>query len=336
MKRLPIVLVAFALLASSCAQIDRTKPRIGLAMRSFEDADSATIRGTIETAALDRAELAIIDGQNQQSAQDKQITSLLAKDLKAIAIEPIDGFSLGPTIDEAKAKKVPVVFFGLDPSDELMRSWDKLFFVGTGRAEAGEAQGEILAAFWKATPAADRDKDGVMRFVALTAAPAGQDSGSQADAAAKALGAAGIRTAMLASEGAGADSGTARLKMTSLLAKYGEKIEAVLCDDDDEALGAIEALRAAGYFKGRRHMPVVGAEGGELPQAVVAALASGSLLGVAQTNAAGQGKAVFDLAYALARGGSARRSGWKIIDAKYIWVPCRKITKDSLPAAASK
>jgi methyl-galactoside transport system substrate-binding protein len=332
MKRLPIVLAALALLAASCSQPDKAKPRIGLAMRAFDDAASVILRGTIETAALDRAELAIIDGKNQQSAQDKQVLSLFAKKLASIAINPVDGTSLSAVIDKAKADKVPVVFFGIEPSDESMRSWDKLFFVGTRRADAGAAQGEILADYWKASPAADRNKDGILQFAALTSAPAGPDAGAQAEAAAKALAAAGVRADMLASESGGGSIESARREAAALLAKYGDKIEAFICDDDDTALGAIEALKAAGYYKGKRRMPVVGADEGEPPDSVAAALASGELLGTAVKDQVGQGKAVFDLSYALARKAAPSKSGWKITDAKYVWVPCKKITKDSLSA----
>jgi methyl-galactoside transport system substrate-binding protein len=332
MKRLPIVFIALALMAASCAPSNKAKPRLGLAMRSFDDPVSVVIRGTIETAALDKAELAIIDGQNQQSAQNLQIDSLFDTKLKAIAINPIDGFSLGPVIEKAKKNQVPIVFFGLEPSDEWMRSWDKLFFVGSRQTEAGTAQGEILSAYWKSGPAADRNKDGSLQYVSLTAVPLGQDAGAQAEAATKAMNAAGIRTVMLASESAAGGDSAARRKMASLLGKYGDKIEAVICDDDETALGAIDALKAAGFDKGKKRMPVVGAGEGELPEAVAAALASGSLLGTAHTDTVSQGKAVFDLAYALARGASPARSGWRINDAKYVWVPWTKFTKGNLPA----
>jgi methyl-galactoside transport system substrate-binding protein len=327
-----LAFVALALLAASCTQTDKARPKIGLAMRSFDDSVSIVVRGTIETAALDRADLSIIDGQGQQSAQDKQTEAFFDKNVGAVAINPVDTASLGKIIDKAKAKKIPIVFFGLEPSDDSMRSWDKLFFIGTRRADKGAAQGEILASYWKATPTADRNKDGALQFVALTAAPTGLDEGSNADAAAKALNAAGIRTTMLGSETAAGGIAAAQQKAAALLAKYGDKIEAFICDDDETALGAADALKAAGYFKGKKHMPVVGAGEGEISEAIAAAIASGSLLGTAETDSAGQAKAVFDLAYALAKGAASWRSGLKITDAKYVWVPCKKITKDNLTA----
>jgi len=137
---------------------------------------------------------------------------------------------------------------------------------------------------------------------------------------------------MLGSETAAGGIAAAQQKAAALLAKYGDKIEAFICDDDETALGAADALKAAGYFKGKKRMPVVGAGEGEISEAIGAAIASGSLLGTAETDSAGQAKAVFDLAYALAKGVASWRSGLKITDAKYVWVPCKKITKDNLTA----
>ena len=48
-------------------------------MHSFDDPESVAIRRVIETAALDKADLSIIDGQNQQSTQDKQIDSFFER-----------------------------------------------------------------------------------------------------------------------------------------------------------------------------------------------------------------------------------------------------------------
>jgi methyl-galactoside transport system substrate-binding protein len=335
MNRLGIALAALALpalLAFSCAKADKSKPRIGLAMRAFDDEASVAIRGSIETAALGRAELAIIDGGNQQGAQDLQLPALLQRKLGCLAINPVDGASLGSLIVKAKAAKVPLVFFGLEPPDETMRSWDKLFFVGTREADAGTAQGEILASYWKSAPGADRNKDGLLQFAALISAPDGRGPGTQAEAAAKALGASGVRSAMQAMVLTAGGMEAARQKAAELIAEYGDKIEALICGDDETALGAIEALKAAGYYKGKKYTPVIGAGEGEPSTAIAEALASGRLLGTAVRDRAAQGKAVFDLAYALARNAAPAKSGWKITDAKYVWVPCKKLTKESLPA----
>jgi len=331
MQRLPIL--ALALIAASCSQRDLEKPRIGLVPPSA-DAASAVIRRSIEAAAQDKAELAIADSLDRQSAQNALAEALFEKELKAIAIDPVDVSYVDPIIAQAKAKRVPIVFFGLEPPRKTMRSWDKLFFVGTRREEIGAAQGEMLAAYWKANAAADRNKDGVLQFVALTAVEDEQESSRQAEAAAKALGAAGIPNLMLAEVGVEDGIAAARKKTAALIAVFGDRIEAFVCRDDDMALGAADALKAAGYAKGKRRVPIVGASVvgvPGIPATVAAAIASEVLLGTVFPDPAAQGKAVFDLAYALARGVAPWRTGWRITDAKYLWVPCRKIAKADLP-----
>jgi len=46
-------------------------------------------------------------------------------------------------------------------------------------------------------------------------------------------------------------------------------------------------------------------------------------------DAKNQGKATFDLAYALATGASPANAGWTMTDTKYVWVPYQKVTKDN-------
>jgi methyl-galactoside transport system substrate-binding protein len=334
MQRLPIL--AFALIAASCSQSDAAKPKIGLAPRSADDPSSAAVGKAIEIAARDKAELTVLESQGSRSAQGERASALLEKKLKALAIDPVNESFLGSIIEKAKAKRIPLVFFGFEPSRESMRSWDRLFYVGTRSIELGGAQGEMLAAYWKSNASADRNKDGALQFVALTREGETQESNQQAEAAAKALGAAGIPNLRLTQEDVEGGTAAAREKTTALIHLYGDRIEAVVCRDDETALGAAEALKAAGYYKGRRRVPVVGAGAiggsGEIPEAVVEAIETETLLGTALPDPAAQGKAIFDLSYALARGTAPWRSGWRITDAKYVWVPCKKLTKEALQA----
>jgi methyl-galactoside transport system substrate-binding protein len=335
MKRLPFALAVAALIFASCSPAGKERPKLGLAMHSFDDAVSVAIRRSIETAALDKADLAIINGQNQQSAQNMQVDSFFGRKLGSLAIDPVDTSALGPIIGKAKALRIPIVFFDRMPSDEAMRSWDKLFFVGTRGADAGAAMGEILSVYWKAEASADRNKDGIAQYVAMAGKAGGIDSALLAESCAKALTAAGIRTERLAADWTAADGKTARENAAALIAKFGDKIEAIVCGDNASALGAIDAYKAIGYFKGKKYIPIVCVGEGDLPSPIAEALSAGSLLGTALSDAESQGKAVFDLSYALAKGSDPSRAGWRITDAKYVWIPYKKYTTTA-PAAKRK
>ena len=95
------------------------------------------------------------------------------------------------------------------------------------------------------------------------------------------------------------------------------------------ALGAIEALKAAGYFSGDKFMPVVGVDA---TAPGLAAIKDGTLLGTAYNDGINQGKATFKLAYLLAQGKTPTKAdvGYDITDGKYVWVPYKGITKDNM------
>ena len=328
MKSIAFVLALIALIVASCSQAGKDRPKLGLALHSFDDSGSIAIRRSMETEALDKADLAIIDGQNQQSTQDMQVDSLFTGKIGAIAMDVVDARAMKSLIGKAKERRIPIVFFEHQPSDDAMRSWDKLFFVGTRETEGGTAQGEILAAHWKATPEADRNRDGRVQFIALDGELGGPDASVLADACIKALFAVHIKAERLASEPAGK---SARERTTALIAKYGDRIEAVICGDNTAALAAMDSFKAAGYFKPKRNMPIIGLGEGKVPAAIAGAVSAGTMLGAAYTDRGSQGKAIFDLAYALAKGANPSRAGWQITDAKYVWIPYKKYTNGPSP-----
>ena len=65
------------------------------------------------------------DSQNDQSKQNDQIDVLLAKGVKALAINLVDPAAAGTVIEKARGQNVPVVFFNKEPSRKALDSYDK-------------------------------------------------------------------------------------------------------------------------------------------------------------------------------------------------------------------
>lgn len=80
------------------------------------------------------------DSQNDQSKQNDQIDVLLAKGVKALAINLVDPAAAPVIIDKAKSNDIPVVFFNKEPSRKALDSYDKAWFVGTDSKESGVIQ----------------------------------------------------------------------------------------------------------------------------------------------------------------------------------------------------
>ncbi|MDR1588136.1 MAG: galactose/glucose ABC transporter substrate-binding protein MglB [Treponema sp.] len=300
------------------------QPKIGVAIYKFDDTFMSYTRNAIEESARDKAELTIVDSQNAQPVQNDQVDQFITRKMKAIAINPVDRTAAGAIIDKAKAGNVPVVFFNREPFKEDMAKWDKVYYVGAKAEESGAMQGEIVAEYWKANPAADKNKDGVIQYIMIKGEPGHQDAELRTEYSVKAVQAAGIKVDLLAEDTAMWDRPRAVEKMDAFWARYGNQIEVVFCNNDDMALGVIESLRKAGFFTGGKYLPVVGVDASA---PALQALAEGSLLGTVLNDAQNQGKATFDISYALAAGGSPADAGWKITNDKYIWVPYQKVTK---------
>jgi methyl-galactoside transport system substrate-binding protein len=167
----------------------------------------------------------------------------------------------------------------------------------------------------------------------LKGEPGHQDAELRTEFSIKAVQAAGIQVQLLAEDTAMWQRPTAVEKMDAFWARFGDQIEVVFCNNDDMALGVIESLRKVGFFTGGRFLPVLGVDA--TPPALQA-LAEGTLLGTVLNDAVNQGKATFDIAYALATKANPANAGWTVTDTvdnpgvrQYIWVPYQKVTRDN-------
>lgn len=302
---------------------------IGAAIYKYEDTFMSAVRDAITKAAADKAKVTFVDGANQQPVQNEKIDLFIAKKVDALAINPVDRTAAAVIIDKAIAAKTPIVFFNREPLPEDMKKWDRIYYVGARAEESGTLAGEIVVDYWKKNPQADRNKDGIIQYVMLKGEPGHQDAELRTQYAIKAFETAGIKAEKLAEDTGMWDRIKGQEKTAAFIGALGDKIEVVIANNDDMALGAIEALKAAGYFKGDKYMPVVGVDA---TTPALRALEEGTLLGTVLNDAVNQGRATFHVAYALAKNQipSEATTGYNVTDGKYVWIPHKKITKDNV------
>jgi len=302
---------------------------IGCAIYKFDDTFMTGVRNAIAEAAKDKAKVDIVDSQNSQSTQNDRVDMFITKRMNSMAINPVDRTAAGVIIDKAKAENIPVVFFNREPLPEDMHKWDKVYYVGAKAEESGTMSGQIIVDYWTSHPEADRNGDGVLQYVMLKGEPGHQDAELRTEFSMKAVADAGIKVEKLAEDTGLWDRVRGQEKMAAFLAAHGDKIEAVFANNDDMALGAIEALKAAGYFKDGKFMPVVGVDA---TAPAIQALEEGTLLGTVLNDAVNQGVATFNLAYLLAKGETptSENAGYEITHGQYVWVPYKKVTLENV------
>ncbi|MBQ4418598.1 MAG: galactose ABC transporter substrate-binding protein, partial [Synergistaceae bacterium] len=206
-----------------------------------------------------------------------------------------------------------------------------IWYVGAKAEESGTQSGQIIADYFKANPGADKNKDGKIQYIMIRGEQGHQDAVLRTEYSVKAMKEGGFELEELGSDTANWDKVQATDKMKGFISAVGiERIEAVLANNDDMALGAIEALKAEGYNMGdpKKYIPVVGVDA---TAPALEAMAKGEMLGTVLNDAANQGKAAVQAAVAAAMGKEVNKEtiGYEVTDGKYIWVPYRKVTSEN-------
>ena len=305
---------------------------IGTCIYKFDDTFMTGVRNNMEAKAKELgAEISIMDSQNKQPTQNEQVDGFITKGVTALAVNPVDRTAAGPIVEKAKAEDLPVVFINREPEAEVMQSYDKVWYVGAKAEESGTMSGEIIADYWNAHPEADKNGDGVLQYVMITGEPGHQDATLRTEYSVKALEDAGIKVEEIANDTAMWDKVKATDLTKALISSKGiDSIEAILCNNDDMALGAIEALKAEGYNTGdaTKYIPVVGVDA---TAPAIEAMANGSLLGTVLNDGENQGIAATNIAVAASQGKEINKDtiGYDVTDGKYVWIPYVKVTADN-------
>ncbi|MGX6961209.1 galactose ABC transporter substrate-binding protein [Vagococcus xieshaowenii] len=305
---------------------------VGSAIYKFDDTFMTGVRTAMSAEAENQGvTLELVDSQNKQPTQNEQVDTFITKGVNALAINAVDRTAAGPIVEKAKAKELPIVFLNREPEEDIMNSYDKVWYVGAKAEQSGTLSGEIIVDYFNEHKEADKNGDGKIQYVMLQGEPGHQDATLRSEYSIKAIEDAGYEAEKLAADTAMWDKAKATDLMKSFITGQGlDKIEAIIANNDDMALGAVEALKAEGYNKGdaSKYIPVVGVDA---TAPALQAMKDGSLLGTVLNDAENQGKATINVAKAAVEGKEVNEEaiGYPVTDDKYVWIDYVKVTVDN-------
>ncbi|HEX3018103.1 MAG TPA: galactose ABC transporter substrate-binding protein [Caproicibacter sp.] len=305
---------------------------VGTCIYKFDDTFMTGVRNAMTADAKTLGiTLDIVDSQNKQPTQNEQVDTFITKGVSALAVNPVDRTAAESILQKAKAKNLPIVFLNREPEANVMKEYDKIWYVGAHAEQSGTLQGELIADYFKKNKDADKNHDGKIQYVMLQGEPGHQDATLRTKYSIDAIQKAGFQVEKLAADTAYWDKAKATDLMNNFITSKGvDKIEAVLCNNDDMACGAIESLKAHGYNKGdkTKYIPVVGVDA---TSAGLQAMKEGSMLGTVLNDATNQGKATVNIAAAAAQGKQITKDtvGYTVTDNKYVWIDYVKVTQDN-------
>ncbi|MGL5978788.1 MAG: substrate-binding domain-containing protein [Erysipelotrichaceae bacterium] len=319
MKKL-LSLLAVAMLATACSGGGDTTDEVvvGATIYKFDDNFMSVVRQNMTNYASEiGVTLNLVDSQNDQQKQGEQVDTMIADGVSVLAINLVDPAAAPTIIQKAKDADLSVVFYNKEPDASAINSYDKAYYVGTNSAESGTIQGELITKGWNENMEAwDKNGDGKIQYVLLKGEIGHPDAEARTTEAQKALAAIGAEE--LALESATWDGTKANEIMTTWLSAF-DNIEMVVANNDGMALGAINALKADGYFSDDKYMPVFGVDA--IAEALDA-IEAGTMYGTVLNDAVNQAKATLDLAKNLAEGkGATEGTSWTLDSVKAVRVP---------------
>ncbi|AOR24037.1 galactose ABC transporter substrate-binding protein [Clostridium taeniosporum] len=197
-------------------------------------------------------EFVFLDANGDQKKQNEQIDKLLQENIDLLLVNLVDTSeeSTQIVINKIKEKNIPVIMFNREPISKIpIKSYENAIVLAR-EPEAGILQGEIVSNLWKNERfKIDKNRDNIMQYVILVGEPTSIDAISRTKYSIETIKNNGIKIEELARRPANWDRNLAKQAMTSLLYQYGNKIEVVIANNDEMAIGAIEALQEQNYNK---------------------------------------------------------------------------------------
>jgi methyl-galactoside transport system substrate-binding protein len=289
--------------------------KVGVSIYKFDDNFMTLYRQEIEryfksleTDAV-KYNVTIVDGKGDMAEQTNQVDNFIAQGVNVMVINLVQSSSAEIVTSKAKVAGIPVVYINREPSEEDMKAWDKICYVGADARQSGTYQGEIIA---NLPDKGDADGDGVVRYVMIMGDPENVDAQYRTEFSIKALTDAGVKVENLFQQRGDWEQARGRELAANALAQFGGKIDVIFCNNDGMALGAYQSIVAAGRTVGKDIYLV----GVDALDEVVEMVHAGTMTGTVLNDHIGQSHSAVDAAIKYLNGES---------NDTYIWVDYQKV-----------
>ena len=264
------------------------------------------------------------DAAGSQRTQDDQVKEMLDAGCNVLCVNLVDRADPSEIIDLARERDIPIIFFNREPVAEDLMQQDGLYYVGAEAEESGIMQGELAVDAIRGNDRIDRNKDGKIQYVMLEGEAGHQDAIIRTENAVETLKSNGIALEKLSYQIANWNRAQAQNRMEQMIGQYQNKIELVLANNDDMALGAMDAYRKLNYTESA--LPVFfGIDGTDVG---LQAVRDGKMAGTVYNDKEGQAEAMAKLAVAAATGEGMEDIEFE--NEKYIYLPYQKVTPDQI------
>lgn len=292
----------------------------------FINALKEQLKGNLKTMETKDMKIMISErnGDNDQRDQNEAVEEMIDAGCDIMCINLVDRTEPSKIIKMARQNNIPVIFFNREPVKEDLKQWDKLYYVGCNAEQSGKMQGQIAAKYIKKNKKVDKNYDGKIQYVLLEGEAGHQDAISRTDCSVKTIIGKGIKLEKLSYQFADWNRGQAENKTNQLIEQYGDKIEMIISNNDEMALGALEAYKKSEYHK--KQWPIIfGIDG--LDDALTA-IKNGEMQGTVYNDKEDQALEISRLVVDIYQGNSMKNHNLQ--QGKYYVSQYKKVEKSSI------
>lgn len=278
---------------------------VGYVCNNFND--------TFQTYVMDAAKeyfdgvaevtLTLQDAQEDVIRQQDLVNTFIAQGIDGLIVVPVDTSAMGPIVRAASDAGIPLVFVNRNPFAESALP-DNVWYVGSQEIIAGRQQmeymGELLGGAGNVAILMGKlDNEGALK----------RTEGNEV-----VIEETYPNIAVLARETGNWQRDQGMSLTENWLTAYGDDLNGILANNDEMALGAVEALRAAG----RDDILVMGVDA--IPDALDA-VAAGTMAATVLQDSVGQGRGSAEVMHQVLLGDTPE---------SVTWVPFVLVTPDNL------
>ncbi len=302
MKKL-ILGAALAVMMSTAAHAET----VGVSMAKFDDNFLTVLRNGMQDYAgtLSGVTLQVEDAQNDVAKQQSQIQNFIAAGVDAIIVNPVDTDATAAMSKIAEEAKIPLVYVNREPVN-IDTLPENQAFVASNEADSGTLETKEVC----------RLLGGKGKVVVMMGELSNQAARMRTKDVHDVIATDECKGLEIVEEQTANWSRTEGADLVTNWLSAGTEFDAVIANNDEMAIGAIQALKAAG-----KDMSKIVIGGVDATQDALAAMAAGDLDVTVFQNAAGQGKGALDAALKLAKGEKVE---------KKVYVPFELVTPENL------
>lgn len=235
---------------------DFADKKVGVCIYQFSDNFMTLFRTELENylvgLGFSADNIKIVDGANDQATQTGQIDNFIAEGVDVLIINPVNSSSAETITDKVVGAGIPLVYINREPAAEeeerwAANDWD-VTYVGCDARQSGTMQGELIADLGLDT--IDKNGNGKVDYIMIQGDPENVDAQYRTEFSVKALTDAGLEVNELYNQVGMWQQDQAQSLVANALGQFGDDIEVVFCNNDAMALGALQAIQAAGRTVG--------------------------------------------------------------------------------------